>query len=134
MQHVEEEKSLLLCRNRPSGPNSKRLFRFTHGIDSRSSNKPLATLLNLPEKDAQESAQVIVAIKRWLQQSTSYLLILDNADDLTLAREFLPPVCSGHVLLTTRAQSTGRLAQRVEVDILTGEQGVEFLLKRVICS
>ena len=30
----------------------------------------LAALLNLPEKDAQESTQVIVAMKQWLQRST----------------------------------------------------------------
>jgi hypothetical protein len=33
----------------------------------------------------------------------NYLLILDNADDLTLARDFLPPTVGGQVLLTTRA-------------------------------
>jgi len=89
-----------------------------------------AALLNLPEKDAQESTQVIIAMKTWLQRSTGYLLILDNADDLTLAHGFLPPSMSGQVLLTTRAQSTGRFAQRVEVDTLPVEQSIEFLLKR----
>ena len=90
----------------------------------------LATLLDLPEKDAQESAQVIEAMKRWLQRSTGYLLILDNADDLALAREYLPPSRSGQVLLTTRAQYTGQFAQRVEVDIFPKEQGTLFLLHR----
>ena len=95
-----------------------------------SSYLELAILLDLPEKDTQESAQVILAMKKWLQQSTGYLLILDNADDLALAREFLPPSVSGHILLTTRAQSTGRFAQRVEVNVLPIEQGIEFLLRR----
>ena len=52
-----------------------------------------------------------------------YLLILDNADDLALAREVLPVKQSGHVLLTTRAQVTGRFARRLEVDELPTRAG-----------
>ena len=95
-----------------------------------SSYLTIATLLNVPEKNEQESARVITAVKNWLQRNTSCLLILDNADDLTLARDFLPPSVGGHVLLTTRAQATGRFARRLEVDILPPEQGTLFLLHR----
>ena len=95
-----------------------------------SSYLTIATLLNLPEKSEQESARVIATIKHWLQRNTSWLLILDNADDLALARDFLPPSFGGQVLLTTRAQATGRFARRLEVDILPPEQGTLFLLRR----
>ncbi len=47
-----------------------------------SSYLALAALLNLPEKDEQESAIVIAAVKNWLQQTSNWLLILDNADEL----------------------------------------------------
>lgn len=90
----------------------------------------LARVLNLAEKDAQESEVVIGAVKEWLRTATKYLLILDNADDLKLAQEFLPPMMGGHVLVTTRAQAMGRFAKRLEVEVLPVEQGVEFLLKR----
>ncbi len=63
----------------------------------------IATLLSLPEKEAPESEHVIAAVKDWLQTHTHWLLILDNADDLALARSFLPPAPGGHLLLTTRA-------------------------------
>jgi tetratricopeptide (TPR) repeat protein len=95
-----------------------------------SSYLTIATLLNLPEKSEQESARVIAAVKAWLQRNTGWLLILDNANDLALARDFLPPSVGGHVLLTTRAQTTGRFADRLEVDILPSEQGALFLLRR----
>ena len=95
-----------------------------------SSYLSIAALLNLPEKDESESAHVIAAVKNWLQTHTRWLLILDNADDLALARGFLPPSVSGHVLLTTRAQATGRFARRLEVDILPTEVGALFLLRR----
>jgi len=95
-----------------------------------SSYLTIAALLNLPEKNEQESARVIAAVKNWLQRNTGWLLILDNADDLALARDFLPPSVGGHVLLTTRAQAMGRFARRLEVDSLPTELGALFLLCR----
>ena len=90
----------------------------------------LARLLSLPEKNLSEADVVIEAVKLWLHTHTSYLLILDNADELKLVRDFLPPSFGGHLLLTTRAQATGRLARRLEVDILPQELGALFLLRR----
>src|SRR5450755_158956 len=95
-----------------------------------SSYLTIATLLDLPEQGEQESARVITAVKNWFQRNTGWLLILDNADELALARDFLPPSVGGHVLLTTRAQATGRFARRLEVDTLSTELGALFLLHR----
>src|SRR3989440_6562691 len=95
-----------------------------------SSFQAIAALLGLSEQEAPESARVITAVKDWLRTHTDWLLILDNADDLKLAHEFLPPSVSGHVLLTTRAQATGRFARRLEIEILPTEQGALFLLRR----
>ncbi len=69
----------------------------------------IAELLNLPEKDAEAQQIVIRAVRNWLQTHRSWLLILDNADELTLVHEFLPSGLDGHILLTTRAQVTGKL-------------------------
>src|SRR6266700_2115857 len=52
------------------------------------------------------------------------------ADELTLLRDFLPPVLGGHLLITTRASATGLLAQRIEVEPFAEEQGALFLLRR----
>jgi len=90
----------------------------------------IAELLNLPGKNAQEQNIVVAAVKRWLENNTSWLLIFDNADDLALAREFLPSGGKGHVLLTTRAQTTGGIAQRVEIEEMELEEGALFLLRR----
>jgi tetratricopeptide (TPR) repeat protein len=90
----------------------------------------IARLLDLPEKEAPESAHVIAAVKEWLRSRTGWLLILNNADELGLAYDFLPPQVGGHVLLTTRAQAMGRLARRVEVEVLPTELGALFLLRR----
>jgi tetratricopeptide (TPR) repeat protein len=90
----------------------------------------IATLLNLPEHEAQDQTITVQAVKTWLQTHSGWLLSLDNADDLGLVSAFLPPVLGGHLLLTTRAQAMGRLAGRLEVDVLPAEQGALFLLRR----
>jgi tetratricopeptide (TPR) repeat protein len=95
-----------------------------------SSYNSIATLLKLPEREAAEQELVIQAVKRWLQCNGKWLLILDNADDLDLVPPLLPLEMGGHLLLTTRAWDMQRLAQRLEVDALSDEQGAVFLLRR----
>jgi tetratricopeptide (TPR) repeat protein len=95
-----------------------------------SSYLALATLLSLPEREAKEQEVTVQAVKTWLQVHRGWLLILDNADELTLLPDFLPSVLGGHLLLTTRAAATGRLAHRLEIEALLPEQGAVFLLRR----
>jgi tetratricopeptide (TPR) repeat protein len=95
-----------------------------------SSYVAIAGLLTLAERDAQDQAITVQAVKRWLQTHSKWLLILDNADELALVPEFLPPALGGHLLLTTRAQAMGRLANRIEVSTFPPEQGALFLLRR----
>ncbi len=95
-----------------------------------SSYVTIASLLRLPEKDAQDQAITVQAVKTWLQTHRQWLLILDNADELALVPEFLPPALGGHLLLTTRAAALGRLASRIDVETLPAEQGALFLLRR----
>jgi tetratricopeptide (TPR) repeat protein len=89
-----------------------------------------AELLQLPQKDEKDQLIVVEAVKTWLKTYDQWLLILDNADELATVRDFLPPVGRGHILLTTRAASTGRLANRLEVEILDPDVGALFVLRR----
>ena len=90
----------------------------------------LAGMLRLPEREVREQDITVQAVKTWLQTHRDWLLILDNADELTLLPDFLPPSSGGHLLLTTRAIATGRLAHRLEIETLLPEQGALFLLRR----
>ena len=90
----------------------------------------LARLLNLPQKDEQDQAIIVEAVKRWLETHEQWLLILDNADDLTLLDEFLPRRSTGHILLTTRAQYVGTLANDIEVKPMETAEGALLLLRR----
>jgi tetratricopeptide (TPR) repeat protein len=90
----------------------------------------VAGLLNLSEKDIQDQNKVVEAVKLWLKEHRDWLLIFDNADDLAIVREFVPPTFGGHILLTTRAQAMGRLAHRIEIEKMEPWEGALFLLRR----
>ncbi|MFL5666593.1 MAG: tetratricopeptide repeat protein [Ktedonobacteraceae bacterium] len=89
----------------------------------------LAELLDLPEKEEQDQPRMVAAVKRWLATHTGWLLILDNADDLPLAQEFLPTSHEGYILFTTRAQAAGTTAASVEVEPLNLPEGTLLLLR-----
>ncbi len=90
----------------------------------------LAALLGLPEQHEQDQEIVIRAVKRWLATHDEWLLILDNVDDPQMIVHFLPMNSSGDVLLTTRLQALGTIAQSIEVEKMGLEEGVMFLLRR----
>ncbi|GHO96633.1 hypothetical protein KSF_066810 [Reticulibacter mediterranei] len=90
----------------------------------------IASLLNLQEKDEQDRTLIVSAVQQWFTTHADWLLILDNADELAIVREFLPPAPSGHILLTTRAQAMGRLAIRIDVSTMDQDIGRLFLLRR----
>ena len=47
-----------------------------------------------------------------------------------MVRDFLPTDGQGYILLTTRAQATRRIAQRIEIEEMEVEEGALFLLRR----
>jgi tetratricopeptide (TPR) repeat protein len=91
----------------------------------------IASLLDLPEKDERDANVVAEAVRRWLERQTGWLLILDNVEDLAgVVKPFLPAGGMGHVLMTTRLQATGAIAQNVELEKMELEEGALFLLRR----
>ena len=89
-----------------------------------------AGALGLESAKAKEQEAAVADVRRWLNTNRDWLLILDNADDLDLAKEFLPNEGQGHVLMTTRAHALRGLAERVDVDVMEPEEGAELLLRR----
>ena len=90
----------------------------------------IARAVNLPERDERDQTAIVAAVKAWLSQHSGWLLILDNADDLTLLPDFLPAPTRGHLLLTTRAQALGGLAHRIEVHVLDQDAATLLVLRR----
>lgn len=86
----------------------------------------LALELNLPLHDDTNRYE---AVKEWLEEQSGWLLVLDNADDLRVASDFLRREWSGHILLTTRAPATGSIAL-VALKVMGSDEGTLFLLRR----
>ena len=91
----------------------------------------LASLLKLPERDEKDQRIVVAAVRDWFATHNGWLAIFDNADDLALVEDYLPPGGRGHLLLTTRAQAPGALAQGLEVEKMDEHEGMLLLLRRV---
>jgi len=90
----------------------------------------LARLLHLPIMQEQDQTFIIESVKRWFHEHSGWLLIFDNADDLLMVRKFLPSSEKGHILLTTRSQTTGSIAQPVTLEKMPPQEGTLFLLHR----
>jgi len=90
----------------------------------------LATTLGLKEQNEQEQQLNIEAVRSSLRKNTHWLLIIDNIEDLRNARTILPSSARGHILLTTRTQTTGNIAKQIDLEKMTLDEGALFLLRR----
>ncbi len=90
----------------------------------------IAHLLQLAGKEEQNQEHLVQIVKEWMNASTQWLLILDNVEDFALISQFLPMDGNGSIILTTRVQSTGMLAQRLDVEQMSLNEGMLFLLRR----
>ncbi len=112
------------------------VYRAVFWVDAADSTMLLASYdniarkLGLLEQDERDQDLRIRAVKGWLEDHTNWLLIMDNADDLSLARSFFPSAHDGHILLTTRTQIVGKVARKIEVEKMEPEEGQLFLLRR----
>lgn len=90
----------------------------------------IAETLQLPGRDDTDQQQVIAVLQRWLSTHRQWLLIWDNVEDLALLDRFLPPVRQGAILITTRSQALGTLAQGINLSPMEPKEGMLFLLRR----
>ena len=114
--------------------------RYTHTlwINAASEEAILASFVTLTDflptdvsNGETDQCKLVAAIIRWLEQHAQpWLLIFDNADDLSLIPSYLPSRGNGSILLTTRANAVGALASSVEVDCLGLMEGTQLLLRR----
>ena len=90
----------------------------------------LADLLGLPEREQHEPQRIVEAVKTWLRTHRDWLLVFDNLEDLYLLQYIASCIHRGHVLLTMRAQTTGTLAQNLELQKMEEREAALFLLRR----
>jgi tetratricopeptide (TPR) repeat protein len=100
----------------------------------------LAAALNLAEAARADQQTAVRAVRRWLEDHDRWLLILDNAQSpqaptgleapLDTLADLLPRVVGGQVLVTSRDASWDEQAELLELDLLTPQEAVRFLLRR----
>ena len=92
--------------------------------------KSMAELLELPEAHLKQPESLLASMQEWFRNTTDWLLIIDNADNLVMVEPFLPRFSSGHLLLTSRASALGSLAQPLALAPMTPDDGALCILRR----
>jgi tetratricopeptide (TPR) repeat protein len=100
----------------------------------------LAVALHLPGADQADQQLTALAVRRWLEDHDRWLLVLDNAQapdtstgldsPLACLVDLLPQVLHGQVLVTSRDAGWEEHADLAELEVLTPEEAVKFLLVR----
>lgn len=92
----------------------------------------IAELLELPRAAVEDPQSYIKSTLTWLEQTSDYLLVIDNVDVPKEVVDLLPKRPAGHVLMTSREQyleSIG-LFEPVHINDLPSEEAVAFLARR----
>lgn len=113
---------------------------YTHILWMNAANEEtiLASVLELVQilplfsaREETDQRKLADAIKHWFVQCQQpWLLIFDNADDLSLVGNLFPQGGNGRILLTTRASAVGSLAKPIEVENMGLIEGQTLLLRR----
>src|SRR5262249_50367916 len=90
----------------------------------------IAEQLQLPEQQVAEQARIVRAIQRWLEEHSGWLLIGDNVEDVDVVQTVLPHVQQGTLLLTTRHQTLGPLAEPLPLQPMSSEESRTLVLRR----
>ncbi len=90
----------------------------------------LANELDLPEKGAQDRSATQRVVQRWLKENPHCLIVLDNVEDPAAIYAFLVHMGESHIILTTRAQAIGAVAQTLELGEMDHEESILLLLRR----
>ncbi|HSS50483.1 MAG TPA: toll/interleukin-1 receptor domain-containing protein [Thermoanaerobaculia bacterium] len=90
----------------------------------------LPGLIPVPSHAQEEEVAAVLA---WLREHDRWLLILDNVDTpeaATAVEDLLPPLTTGHVLVTSRRREWSAGIQKQPLGALSSEEAVQFLLQR----
>jgi tetratricopeptide (TPR) repeat protein len=91
----------------------------------------VAQLLGLSQKDKRDQSIIVAAVKNWLETNHGWLVILDNADDISLVEQFVPAAHDeGRVLLTSTASAFGGWAEKISVEQMNPDDAALLLLRR----
>jgi tetratricopeptide (TPR) repeat protein len=91
----------------------------------------IADLFHLSVESLSEEQEVVQKVKHCLTHfSARWLVIFDNAFDVSALDDFIPTGGNGDVLITTTDQMIGTLAHSLALVGMNEDEGADFLLKR----
>ena len=90
----------------------------------------LASALKFPAQKWESEEALIRDIHDYFARSGNWLLVFDNASSAQSVSQFLPDKGHGHIILTSRNPNWGSVAKQLEIDALSVEDAVSFLLNR----
>jgi hypothetical protein len=87
-----------------------------------------------PDLDQSPSSQqkAVMAVMTWLRQKSSWLLIIDNADNLKEIniKSYFPTTTQGHIIITSRNRQSIAFGLGIELGEMDAEEAKELLLAR----
>ena len=90
----------------------------------------LADALELPRVDPSSQPEATEALKSWLRENTSWILVFDNAPDPESVAEYLPPESDGKILVTSVNPNWRALGTPTRVGTLDRKFSVLLLQRR----
>lgn len=96
----------------------------------RNAYADLADKIGLIDVHSRDQNTATDVLKRWLEGNSRWLLILDNAQDLTDLQKFLPRGGGGHVIITSPNMNWGTLSEPIKIKEFSKLESIEFILKR----
>src|SRR5579862_1014927 len=93
----------------------------------------IAAMTKCTDGQTTDAVSVAKQVLRWFESQSSWLLVLDNGDDISVISHYLPDVsdCGGHILITTRnPNATDIPTQGLEIAVFDVETAAHMLLLR----
>jgi len=93
------------------------------------SYKQFAVKMGLVDEAQHDGEAIIEAVLNWMDSNDGWLFIYDNADNISGDTRWWPRDNRGNILITTRNKHNF-IGEKVDIDVFTEEESIEFLKKR----
>jgi NB-ARC domain len=84
------------------------------------------------QNKVKKPSDIVNGVLSWLAEQDRWLLVIDNLDDISIAKDYLPSIKEGgHVLITTRNPDALSIpAEGIQVPLLEENDAIELLYNR----
>jgi hypothetical protein len=89
--------------------------------------RDIVSKINFPVESESPASKIAESALKWLEEHDSWLLIVDNLDDMSVVNDLLPSAdCRGHTLVTTRNSVRTPAARGLEIGGLDFDCAVDL--------